>query len=188
MSLEDAIVALAADRALRRRFADAGVSALGDLDARSRRVLAELPIDALERYARSLVSKRWSDVARVVPLTCRIAPSIERRYREWLADHPAPPAAPSVAPAVVEALRALPILRAALARDEGEATYAPDLLSFEVLSACAREDGAPRILRTRFALHEIVADLRRGIVPIDPDDAPHEIRLERGGHRHRRIA
>src|SRR5262245_54086412 len=187
---EDAVVALATDASLRRRFASDRAGALEGfaLDAREREALASLSLDGLERYARSLVSKRWGEVAKVISLTLRIAPSVERRYRAWLAESPAPAADSVLGPGQAEALRALSTLHAELSEDPGEAPYAADLLAYEVLAACARADGVSRGLVTRHPLPEIVVELERGVVPLDPEPGHFELRFGRDGVRHRRVA
>jgi hypothetical protein len=89
---------------------------------------------------------------------------------------------------VAEALRALPALHARLAADEDEASFAADLLTFEALRACARSDGVPRAMRSRFAIAAIVDDLTRGLVPIDPEPRAHELVFERRSVRWRAIS
>ena len=169
--LEDALALFASDAALRRRFARDRASVLDELrlEGRARTALESLSAEALERYAASLVAKRWSEVARVVPRTVRVAPSVERRYRTWLARAPAPFVATVLPPGCAEALRALPVLREELARAGEETIYAADLLAFEVLGACSRADGASRVMKSRFAIDRIAEDLARGTLPIDPD-------------------
>lgn len=189
-AFEDALVALSTDASLRRRFAREGAGALREfsLDARERAALASLPLEALERYARSLVSKRWGEVAKVMPMTLRVAPSVERRYRAWLAVSPAPAADTVLGPGHAEAQRALATLHAQLNDDAGEAPYAADLLAYEVLASCTRIDGVVRGMRTRHPLPEIVADLARGLVPVDPEPVQLELRFERDGVRHRSVS
>jgi hypothetical protein len=184
---QEALISVLTDRDLRRRFVADPMAVLAafDLDDRGRSALARLPVAALSRYAESLLGKRWSQVATVVPLTRRICPSIERRYRGWLATHPARMYAGPLQPGPAEALRALPSLRSVLATDPDEAIYGPELLAYEVFSACARNDGSPRTLVSRFDLRIIVDDLRRGLIPIDPDPTPTWVRFEKGGIRSR---
>jgi hypothetical protein len=185
---QNALVALAADERLRARFGTDGIAALRgfSLGERERAALSGIPFEALDRYARSLVSKRWDEVARVVPLARKIAPSLERRYRAWVAVSPAHALETVLAPGPAEALRALSALRTALANDEGEAPYAGDVLAYEVLAACARGDGQVRVLVSRFALGDIVQDLRRGLLPVDPEPIRHELRFTREEVRWRR--
>jgi hypothetical protein len=180
-ALHDAFVALATDAALRRRFAadpDAALArfALGPAE---RAALCGIEPTALDRYARSLVAKRWGEVARVVPLALRVAPSLPDRYHTWALGHPAPVAETVLSPGIAEALRALPALHAELAPDEREAPYAADLYAFEVLRAASRGDGIVRTLTTRFELHAIADDLGRGLVPVDPDQVRTIYRFDR---------
>jgi hypothetical protein len=181
-AFQDAFVALAADVQLRRAFArdpDAALRALDvQLDPRARAALAAIDPAALDRYARSLLAKRWSDVARVVPLAERVVPQLGARYRGWLAEHPAPAHDTVLGPGVAEALRALPALRAQLSGD-GDTPYAADLYAFEVLRAASCGDGERRALRSRFAIHAIVEDVARKLLPTDPPLAPHDYAFER---------
>ncbi len=182
--LQHALVALAAEADLRARFRTEGVKAFEarfSLDARSQKALLGIPFEKLERYGRSLIGKRWDDVAKVVPLTRTIVPTLEGRYRTWLASHPAPALDTVLAPGVAEAARALPVLHGALAADRILAVFAADLLAFEVLLACARGDGVPRSLRSRFRISEIAFDMRRGLIPIDPDLSPQKLIFRRSG-------
>jgi hypothetical protein len=185
---QDAFVALAADARLRRRFAAAPEAVLGEfeLDAAERAALGAIPPSHLERFARSLVAKRWGELARVVRLTLRVAPSVGRRYHAWALEHPAPVVDQVLAPGVAEALRALPSLHQALARDEGEAAYAADLLGFEVRRAASRGDGAAREMTSHFPIHQIAADVARGLLPTDPRPAPTALRFEAARVRWRR--
>jgi hypothetical protein len=163
-AFEDAFVQLAADARLRRELArdpDGALAAFA-LDARERAVLRAIPHAELERFARTLVAKRWGDVARVVPLTLRIAPDLGARYRAWALEHPARASDGVLAPGVAEALRALGPLCEQLP------AVAADLLAFEVLRAASRGDGEPRRLRSRFAVHEP-----------EPREAPHDYLVER---------
>lgn len=177
---QDALVALATDRALRRRFAREPDTALAGfaLEARAAAALRAIPLPALERYASSLEAKRWGEVARVVPRTLKISRSLPRRYRAWLGAHPAPLTDHVQSPGVAEALRALSAMRRALA-DDGEAVYAADLFAYETCAAASRTDGVARTLASRFALHAIAHDLDAGVIPMDPDPTPHAYRFER---------
>jgi len=183
--LQDALVALAADRRLRERFLRDRDEALHDfaLEPRERAALSLMPADALCRFAASLVAKRWNEVRRVIPLSLNVCPSLERRYRDWLALHPAPAADCVLSPGLAEALRALPALTAELTRDTGETEYAAHLLAWEVLAGCSRVDGLARKLRSRFAVHAIAESLRARLVPIDPEPAPTIYQFTRTGVR-----
>lgn len=186
-AFQDAFVALAADAKLRRAFAADPAAALEPfaLEPRERAALVAIPGQLLDRYAASLIAKRWGEVARVVPLTLRISPKLGARYRAWLAGDPARALDTVLSPGVAEALRALAALRRALADDPGEAVYSPDLLAFEVLRRAATGDGAARFLTSRYRIHEIAADIERGVIPMDPDLRTTEVRFDRGGIRWR---
>ena len=108
VGFQDAFVALAADLALRRRFAADPDGALAghDLDARERAALRAIPREALERFARALVAKRWHELARVVPLTLRVAPALAAHHRAWALVNPARAGEAILPPGVAEALRA----------------------------------------------------------------------------------
>jgi hypothetical protein len=180
---QEALVRLCLDARARARFL-----ATGEIDgiesaAAERAALAAISPAALDRFARSLVAKRWGEVSRVVPLTLRISPRLGQRYRQWLAKSPSPAQDTVLDPGCAEALRALPHLCDALAADVGEASYAPDLLVFEVLARCSRGDRQPRFARARFAVHELADALARGVVPMDPDPAPTRFRFEAAGVR-----
>jgi hypothetical protein len=176
VGLQNAFVALATDAKLRRLFGQDRDAALAgfDLAVTERAALRALPVAPLERYARSLIEKRWGEVVRVVPLTMRVAPSLRDNYRAWALEHPASVRDHVQSPGAAEAQRALIAMRAALS-DEAEAAYAADLYAFEVLGAASRCDGMERTLRSAFAIQDIAAEIARGLVPIDPDHAPTEI-------------
>lgn len=180
---QDLFVRLCADAALRARFrADpAAVLDEADLGERERRALLGIPGDALERYARSLVEKRAREVAKVLPLTRRVAPSVLARYRAFLEQSPAEVADPALDPGAAEALRALSHLCRALRDDEGEAPYAPALLAFEVLRAASRADGQVRTLRCRYRADLLARDVEEGQLPVDPEPAPCLFRFSRAG-------
>ena len=175
---QDAFVALAADIALRRRFAaDPDAVLVGyALDARERASLRAIPADALEHYARSLVAKRWHELARVVPLTLRVAPGLAAHHREWALAHPARANTPIASPGVAEAMRAEAAMRDALS-GEAEAPYAADLWTLEVRRAAARAGAEVPDLASRFPIVELAASVARGLLPIDPDPAPRPVRF-----------
>ena len=177
---QDAFVALAADADLRHRFRTDAKAALADfeLTPREHAALVAIPLPALERYARSLVAKRWSEVSRVTPLTLRVAPGLGATYRAWAAITPARAIDTLLSPGVAEALRAHDAIRAALAHP-AEASYAADLWSFEVLRAASRGDGEIRTFASRFAIQAIAAEVERGLLPIDPDLQPTTVRFVR---------
>jgi hypothetical protein len=180
---QDALVALAADARVRGRFRDDPAATLArfTLSERERATLLSVPLDALERFAASLLSKRWHEVARVVPLTARVSPKLGERYRAWLATDPARAHDTVLPPGVDEALRALASLRADTAKDGAEAPYAPDLLAFEVLGAASRADGAVRFLTSRYRVDLVAGEVRRGLLPVDPDLSPTQLRFDRAG-------
>ncbi|MEO8183184.1 MAG: hypothetical protein ABI895_30500 [Deltaproteobacteria bacterium] len=180
-AFQEALVSLAADAGMRRRFATDPEAALQPfvLGVAERAALCAIPVERLERFARALVSKRWGDLARVVPLTLRVSPSLPRRYRAWALEQPATAVHGVLCPGAAEGLRALSALHASLANDEREARYAADLFAFEVLGAASRGDGEPRGLNSRFALVAIADDVRRGLLPVDPEARATELRFER---------
>lgn len=183
LAKQQALVRLCLDARVRARFLATGEIDGIALTAAERAELAALPQGALDRFAGSLMAKRWGEVSRVVPLTLRVSPRLGQRYQLWLATSPSPARDTVLEPGCAEALRALPDLRDALARDPGEAAYAPDLLVFEVLARCSRCDRQPRHARARYAVHEIADALARGVIPMDPEPAPTRFRFEAAGVR-----
>lgn len=166
---QNALVALAVDRRLRRAFVIDATAALAqfELDERERATLRQLPSAELERYAQGLLAKRWSDVAQVVPLTLRIAPKVAQYYRAWLADHPAPASVTWLPAGLAEALRSEAAVRQRLVGDD-EPGYAADLWSFEIRRAATRRDGELRTLTCRYSITTIAHDIVGGLLPIDP--------------------
>ncbi len=188
VAFHNALVALATDANLRGRFAvDARALEGYGLDPSAERALVALPKDLLERYAQSLLAKRWSEVARVVPLTRRVSPSLSTRYQTYLSTHPAPAHDTALSPGLAEALRVMAELRRALFRDAAEARYAGDLLAYEVQRAHARAGVAPEHFCSAFPLHEIVADLDRALIPIDPERGAYEFVFHKRGVQWRRL-
>lgn len=151
--------------ALRERFPCSGPEASWLVGAGTR---------DLERFARGLLGKRWSEVLGVVALSSRVSPHLGSLYRRWLSTHPASAASHStpLSPGAREAERALEPLCHALAAHPSSASYAGDLLRFEVLARCSSEDHVPRTLRTSIAVHAWWAAIRRGVLPFDPPAAP----------------
>lgn len=139
------------------------------LTGRAALALAAVDPAGLERFARSLTSKRWSALARVVPLTARVVPDLGLLYRRWLGEHPSPGDRPGLSPGESEALRALAPLRRALLSDEGQAPWAADLLAFEAFRACSRRDGRVRTLKSVWPLDTIAQALQSGEIPLDPE-------------------
>jgi len=185
-SFQEALVGLATRSSWRAQLRSEGESPFDGLtlDARERRALRALSPQALDRYADSLMAKRWQEVLRVIPRTCRVAPSLRDLYREWLAMNPPLAADTLLPPGPAEALRALAPLRVAL-MSERHAAYAADLLAFEVLGACSRADGAERSLSSRWRLDQVAAEIGRGLLPVDPEERPAHFRFDRTGVRWR---
>ena len=171
VDFQNAFIALVADEQVRGRFLTDPDGALEEmsceLSSRERTALKNIPADELVAYAHSLIEKRWSEVQRVVPMTTRVAPSLRARYRQWALRNPARAMECQLSPGAAEALRACEVMRAALA-DPREATYAAQLWQFEVLRAASRGDGTMRELSTDYSVHELVSDIARGLLPIDP--------------------
>ena len=187
-SLEDALVRVATDAVLRRGVIAGDPEARGSLglEASALSALLGIPEQALERFASALLSKRWQEFLAVVPLTLRACPSLGVRYRCWLGAHPARLSNGLLAPGEAEALRALPALSAELHADEAEAPWVADVLAWEAFFAASRRDREPRFLRSRWALHAVIDDLRQGLLPLDPSSCREWIRFDRDGARWRR--
>lgn len=141
----------------------------------------------LRRYARGLRQKRWDDVAATVPLSARVIADLGARYHAWLRAHPPLAQDTVLAPGAAEALRALPALAQGVAGDPGQAPYAADLLVFEVLAACSRADGARRTQRAGYPIHALIADLRAGLIPVDPPALALAYTFDRRGPHHRQL-
>lgn len=185
-AFQRAFVALASDARMRARFAADPTELLRrfELDDRAARALRGIDPAALARYATSLLARRWRGLRDTAPLTARIYVGLGGTYRAWAERNPDPGETNLLlSPGAAEGLRALPALRAAIAADDLAPTYTPDLLTFEIYQAASRRDGAVRELCARFALHEIVADLQRDLLPTDPAPTPTRFRFE--AHRTR---
>lgn len=180
---QNALMRLLLDRAFRQQFTLAPTAALASfaLSPEERATLCALTPPALEACAQALLHKRWSQVQPVMPMTCRVCPSLRERYWHWLATHPAPVTETRLTPGAAEALRALPALHAVLVADQAEAVYAADLLAFEILQRCTRQDGQPRWLRSRFAVHLLVQEVTSGLLPFDPDPRSFHYRFNQRG-------
>jgi hypothetical protein len=185
-TFEEALVALATDPARRARLRNEGEASFEGLalDATERRALAAIPVEALERYARSLVAKKWHEVSRTTPLTSRVVPDLARIYRSWAEGHPAVAEDIVLSPGSAEALRALSALRLKLSASRYP-DYAADLLAFEVLSACSRADKVERFLTSRWQLSDIAADIAKSLLPADPPEQPTLFRFDGTGVRWR---
>jgi len=94
-----------------------------DLEAHELAALRAIPAAELERYARSLIEKRWGELQRVVALTARVAPSLGDRYRAWARVNPAPVREDVLSPGAAEALRALPAVGGSVGRRGGRARH-----------------------------------------------------------------
>ena len=167
----NALTHVIARASVRRRFFEdpASVLAAFALSAEERRALVAIDRAALDRYATSLVEKRWHELARSVPLSLRVSErALRHAYVAWLAEHPSPPADTALDPGVFEGLRALAALRASLETKTHLCAFAGDLLAYELSRAASKQDGQERSLNASFAVHSIVADLERGVIPIDP--------------------
>jgi hypothetical protein len=184
VAFQNALVALACDASLRAQFEAGNTTALGSaLDDRGRAALRALPLVAIERFAQSLIEKRWSEVSRVIPLARQVCPSLPWRYQRWLSTHPARAEDDVLGPGEREALRALAPLRQELAEDPGEAAYAADVLAHEVFDASSRRDGIRRTLKTRHPLQSVLVDVACGLLPIDPQERRELVVYGRNGPR-----
>lgn len=186
-AFQSAFVRLVTVDAARAAFAADPVAAAAHLPEPARSALRDLDPAAVHRYALSLKAKRWRSVSAVIPLTRQICPAVGTHYRDWLGAHPSPGDRMGISPGESEGLRSLSALRTRLRADNEAVDWAPDLLAFEVLSACSRRDGTPRHLQSRFALHDLVQTLQAGGVPLDPDPDPHRYRFERRGVKWKRL-
>jgi hypothetical protein len=180
-AFQEAFVLLSADARLRRAFAHDPEAALApfQLGVGERAALLAIPFARWEGFARSLLAKRWGELARVVPLTLRVVPSLGDRYLRWAGEHPARVCEGVLSPGSAEGLRALEALHTELAADECEALYAADLLAFEVLRAASRGDGVVRTLSSRFEIPAIATSVGRGLLPVDPELRPMEVHCTR---------
>jgi hypothetical protein len=184
---QNVYIRLCADANLRAawRADPAGALAPWGLTAREQAALEALDAEALERFAGSLLSKREDELRPHVRLTASVCPDITARYRRWLSDHPSPIHDGLHPPGLAEALRALAPLRASLRTDPSLAPYAADVFAFEVQAAASRLDQQPRSMRAPYHLPEVMADLRQGVLPIDPPDGRVEIQFLSSGPRWR---
>jgi hypothetical protein len=184
---QNAYVRLCADRRFRERAREAPAEALAgyELSARERRALLGIDAAQLDRYADSLLAKRCRELAKALPLTRRACPSIVERYRTFLRDHPAPRGDSPLDPGTAEGLRAIDNLRARLFADDGEAPWAADLLAFELCASASKSDGRVRTFASRWRIHEVAAEVKQGLLPLDVPEEPTELRFDGAGIRHR---
>jgi hypothetical protein len=185
VEFQNVLTRILADRAYREQFLRNPANALESysLTEREREALREIPAAQVERYAASLLGKRAGEFARAVPLTRKVCPEITLRYMRWLEFNPSQQANHLLDPGLAEALRALDALRNELLADEGEAPYCADLLAYEVLFRCSSQDGEIRRLRSRYRIDLLCADIRRGLLPMDPDPAHVLYQFEESGIR-----
>jgi hypothetical protein len=186
--LQDALATIVTDGKVERvyqRTPSEAIAAVADQEARGE--LAALDPAEVLRYARGLRRRRWREVAATVPLSLRVSARLEARYDAWLTAHPARghdtvvPAGPN------EALRAVVDLAHDLFSDRTEVPWAAELLVFEVLSACSRADGVARGLQAQYPIHAIAEELRNGLVPADPQIAPHAYAFTSDGVQMKRL-
>lgn len=89
--LQSALARLSTDRAFRQQFfADPdAVCATLELSATERAMLEGLRREEVERYARSLRSKRWGQVRALVPALARLlSDDLRRQFEAFCDDHP----------------------------------------------------------------------------------------------------
>ncbi|MBM3224128.1 MAG: hypothetical protein FJZ47_10030 [Candidatus Tectomicrobia bacterium] len=180
---QNVLIRLVLDRSFRQQFSADPTQTLAPfaLTPAGQQALLAIPYQDVERFAVSLMQKRWEQVQQVIPLSRRVCPSLQSRYCTWLGTHPAQVSHTVLDPGTAEAWRALPFLYAAVQADTAEAPYAADLLAFEVLRACARQDGQPRVLRSTFALHLLAQEIARGLLPTEPEHLPSVYRFDQRG-------
>jgi hypothetical protein len=149
---QNALIRLCADKRITDRFLVAPDTVLSEycLTTKECEALLEIPREQLVRFASSLLAKRTAEFSRVVPVTKKVVPSIAAKYREWLSRNPAIATDTVLTPGQSEALRALSSLRCAVTEDESQASYAADLLTFEILSGCSATDQQIREMKSRF--------------------------------------
>jgi len=185
--LEEALCALCTDAGLRRRLQKDGGPALAAfaLTPDERAALLSIPAAALDRYAGSLLGKRSDELAAALPLSVKVVPSLPSRYRRLLARAPARFEESVLGPGLREGLRLLPVLRAELDADEGEAPWAGDLLAVEALRAASRADRQERFTHVRHDLRPVLVDLRRGLIPTEVAAARLAVLCDGAGARFR---
>ncbi len=180
---QNAFVRMIVDSAFRTAFfanPDEVLQGLA-LTAKERKALLGIPAVSLERYAISLLLKRAEEFSRAVPLTIRISCGLAKRYKRWLNDHPSPRNNSVLTPGLSEALRALPFLAGELARDPSEAPYSADLYVFEVMRRSSFEDRQVRHMKSRYRTDLLVREIRKGWIPMDPDEFPVLFRFDESG-------
>jgi len=180
---QNAFVRILADSAFRTAFFANPDEVLQGfaLTGKECKALLGIPAVSLERYAASLLVKRAEEFSRAVPLTIRISPGLATRYKHWLKDHPSPRNNSVLAPGLSEALRVLPFLAAELARDPSEAPYSADLYMFEVMRRSSFQDCQVRHMKSRYRTDLLVREIRKGWIPMDPDEFPVLFRFDESG-------
>lgn len=159
----------------RKTFLDAH-----NLTPREKDALLNLHQTHLERYAQSLLAKRRAEFLSQCPQTQKICPELGSLYTAWLSHNPAPLTDHLLSPGLIEGLRALSSLRKKLLLDEAQAPYASDVLALEILGQSSNTDGQPRQFKARYRADRILGALRRGTIPVDPDQDLCLFRLEKG--------
>lgn len=184
------LVRLVTDAELRARWYASPAQVCDSLaiEPGARALMVDLACSSLNHAASSLLGKRVDEFRSVTRLTTLLCPELPARYRAWLAARPSPPCDDALDPGERNALRALPDLARALAEDERVPPFAADVLCFETLAAASRRDGGARRLRTRFDLPGVIAELRRGLIPLDPARATIELEFCGATYRVRQIA
>src|SRR5262245_55060269 len=148
MSIADMQACLArlyVDGAFRRLFALDPETVLGEyrLSAEEAQGLRELDAAAVERFARSLKSKRRRRFAATYPLLFGLgAPAIERYYDRYYQLYPARPGGSFVA----ELMEFGSYAQACLAADDEAPPFASDLAQYERLRFAARRFAAAQRL------------------------------------------
>ena len=180
-------VSLLCERQVREDFLQAPEQLLSEyeLSDEEKEWFRKLPMPAIERYAAGLLSKRWRSVKASCPRSIALWPSLERVYRDWLAENPAWCEETDLSVGQAEALRALPYLRQRLCEHDTFPEYAADVLTLELLQQCSRSDGNVRTLRSKWNLQgwwKLEAEKKATQIP--PRE-PTEVRLESNRSRWR---
>lgn len=155
---------------------------LGDLALDERTVAVLLGIDAaaLERFAGSLLERRWQNVSRTVPATAAVWPELRDRCR--LVSTAAEDDASGQgrrSPGLRALLQIRAPIEAELRRNEVTPPWLRDLFAFEIEHALAREEGLARELECDWPAHQIAERCVRGELAGE---------VARGSFRYRLIA
>ncbi len=186
---QSAFAAIVCNRDTRQLFHDNPSEALRafELSPKEERVLGTIPNTQWDRYAHSLVQKKWRELATVIPCSHRLSPGLAQLCKRWIECNPSGNEDSVLAPGQRQALRALPHIHTALSR-ECESQYAPDLFAFEVLSSCSEVDNIPRFLRTHCEIHTIALQIRDNELSVDTPNAPTQYRFCAKGFQWKRPA